>query len=355
MTVIWSGITEGGAIVPVQVDESGRVVATQQGSGSDLWEKDGDVLKPSSGESISVEGTVSSTVSFLGPTASFTADVTIHGLIVGMGGGDLFTNTAFGQDALGNNIEGDNNTAVGRRALSINTTGSSNTAVGASALFNNTTGSSNTAVGQNALDTNTTGYSNTAVGRSSLINNTTGSYNTAVGQSALSNTGTGKDNTAVGGSALINNTEGTNNTAVGRSALASLITGNNNTFIGRNPGIDGLEDTVCISAGETYRLWIDSQGQAGIGTNNPQATLDVAGPALFSNGLCGFLETGELFFQSRNTTYKLVVSSGGLVTAEPLPARDLGPEDRQEIPIPPFIETNEDEGLTEVVLDNDNP
>ena len=33
MTVIWSGITEQGAVVPVQVDETGKVVATSSASG----------------------------------------------------------------------------------------------------------------------------------------------------------------------------------------------------------------------------------------------------------------------------------------------------------------------------------
>ena len=376
MTVIWSGITEGGAIVPVQVDETGRVVATQQDSGLDYWEKDGDVLTPSGGESVSVEGTVSSSVSFLGPTASFTADITIHGLIVGKGGSGLDSNTAIGQGSLEantsgeyntavgqgsllNNTEGLNNTAVGQYALTSTTTGNNNTAVGRNALLNNTESGNNTAVGQDALLNNTGGFTNTAIGQGSLLNNTSGNSNTAVGRNALeSNTEshvntaigrnalqssiTGGNNTAVGSNALLLQTEGDSNTAVGRSSLSNLRKGSNNTFIGRNAGFDGLNDTVCISAGNTIRLWIDSLGQTGVGTNNPQATLDVAGPALFSNGLCGFLDTGEIFFQSRNLTYKLVVSSGGLVTAEELPQDLLRLEDRQEIPIPEPIETNDD-------------
>ena len=43
MSVIWSGITEGGAIVPVQVDESGRVVATG-GSSGDFVKISGDTM-----------------------------------------------------------------------------------------------------------------------------------------------------------------------------------------------------------------------------------------------------------------------------------------------------------------------
>ena len=45
MSVIWSGITEGGAIVPVQVDESGKVIATADPR-PELWTKTGEILTP---------------------------------------------------------------------------------------------------------------------------------------------------------------------------------------------------------------------------------------------------------------------------------------------------------------------
>jgi len=45
MSVIWSGITEGGAIVPVQVDDSGKVVATADPR-PELWTKTGEILTP---------------------------------------------------------------------------------------------------------------------------------------------------------------------------------------------------------------------------------------------------------------------------------------------------------------------
>ncbi len=405
MSVIWSGLTEEGAIVPVQVDSSGRVVAITEDTALDYWEKEGEILKPSDGESVSVDGTISSSVGFAGPTASFTADISIHGISVGTGGGSVSTNTALGTNALNQNTEGKENTAIGRSALFKNTTGSYNTALGTNALFQNTEGSENTAIGRNALYKNTTGTWNTALGNYVLNNNTEGSYNTAIGRSSLSSNTIGSSNTALGlyvlnkntrGSAntalgdyaLYNNTEGSYNTAigrnalykhtegnyntalghgalnnitessyntaVGRNALSNLTTGDNNTFLGGNPGLDGLNDTVCISAGETSRLWIDSQGQAGIGTNNPQATLDVAGPALFSNGLCGFLASGEIFFQSRNTAYKLVVASNGLVSAEAIPSSFLRLDDRQELVIPPAHETSYEDDLSVVVMDNDN-
>ena len=405
MSVIWSGITEEGAIVPVQVDDTGRVVSVEKDSGLDYWQKNENTLTPADGEDLLVDGTISSSVSFLGPTASFTEDVSINGLNVGRGGGGSETNTCVGLRALRDNFEGINNTAVGEEALKGSTTGSGNTAIGQNTLSKNRSGSNNTAVGKNCLsncqvvnnnvavgiDTlrnNTEGSNNTALGRGSLQDNVSGSNNLALGLFSLykniqgsSNTGvgvlslrnntTGFNNTALGPNALYFNTEGTNNTAlgadalgsnltgigntaVGKNALANNTTGSNNTFVGQNPGLEGLNDTVCISAGTTERLWIDSEGQAGIGTNNPQATLDVAGPALFANGLCGFLATGEIFFQSRNTTYKLVVASSGLVSAEEIPTDLLRLDDREALLIPPFIETNVEDRLSEVDMDIDD-
>ena len=45
MSVIWSGITEGGAIVPVQVDESGKVIATAE-IREEYWAQNGNQLIP---------------------------------------------------------------------------------------------------------------------------------------------------------------------------------------------------------------------------------------------------------------------------------------------------------------------
>lgn len=45
MSVIWSGVTEGGAIVPVQVTDAGKVVA-DVGSQEGLWLLDDDQIRP---------------------------------------------------------------------------------------------------------------------------------------------------------------------------------------------------------------------------------------------------------------------------------------------------------------------
>jgi hypothetical protein len=160
------------------------------------------------------------------------SDVIINTVNIGLGGGNISTNTRVGLYALRCNTTGAYNTAVGRSALYANTTGGSNTALGFYALRNNTTGGSNTAVGLSALLCNTTGTNNTAVGLSALRCNTTGGSNTALGVSALRCNTTGNSNTAVGYYSLRNNTTGTNNTAVGRNALYANTTGTNNTAVG---------------------------------------------------------------------------------------------------------------------------
>jgi hypothetical protein len=111
-------------------------------------------------------------------------NLTVNGLTVGKGGGNVSSNTAIGGSALSLNTAGSFNTANGYRTLSANTTGYNNTATGADALTSNTTGLFNTAYGSSTLLINSTGYGNTAIGTKALINNETGTLNTAIGYDA---------------------------------------------------------------------------------------------------------------------------------------------------------------------------
>ena len=208
------------------------------------------------------------------------SDAKINGLTVGLGGGAITSNAAFGSNALINNTTGANNTAVGYQSLDANTTASFNTAVGNSSLGANTTGSENVAIGQTALGLNVSGSSNTAVGINSLRNNTasnnvavgfeaaltnttgenitaigyqalrlsTGSANTAVGNIALSSNTTGVNNTAVGFSASRNNTSGFNITAFGRSALQNNLA-SNNTAVGFEAALSNTSGTSITAIG----------------------------------------------------------------------------------------------------------
>jgi hypothetical protein len=160
-------------------------------------------------------------------------DTLINGVRVGLGAGNIGTNTCVGSLNMTNNTTGLRNTAVGHACFEFNTIGSYNTAVGAVALRSNTIGDGNSSIGHAALAANTDGFSNTAVGTSSLGSNTSGYNNTAVGVSASNQNITGAGNTAVGRDALYNNNSNYI-TGVGVNALFENTTGNGNVGIGFN-------------------------------------------------------------------------------------------------------------------------
>ena len=194
------------------------------------------LLAPGTAGQVLVSGGPSANPSY-SSTAVFTslstsADITVHGVTVGLGANGTSVDTAIGVAALGANTTGHDNTAIGSYALSSNTTGSSNTANGRNTLFSNTTGSQNASYGYAALFSNTTGNGNTAYGTQALNQNTTGSYNVAFGLQSLISSTTSSANTAVGAFTLYSNTTGSNNTASGYSALNKNTTGVQNTASG---------------------------------------------------------------------------------------------------------------------------
>jgi hypothetical protein len=100
---------------------------------------------------------------------------------VGHGAGNVDTNTAVGNLALQNNINGARNTAIGFGSLSKNTSGNNNVAIGRDALFSNTSGTGNIANGLQSLFSNTIGNNNVANGSNALYYNTQNNENTALG------------------------------------------------------------------------------------------------------------------------------------------------------------------------------
>jgi hypothetical protein len=169
-------------------------------------------------------------------------DLTVNGIKVGRGAGNVSTNTAIGLSALSSNTSGSDNTAIGLSALSSNTSGSDNTAIGMNALSTNITGSYSTAIGLDALRISTGGY-NTAFGAWALENNTTGVNNVAVGMTALSGNISGTFNTAIGNGANVGSGALTNATAIGNGAS---VTASNTIQLG-NTAITNVNTSGSIN------------------------------------------------------------------------------------------------------------
>jgi len=169
---------------------------------------------------------------------SFSTDISVQGLRLGLGGQSSGTanpyNTAFGYYALSKTSSSSsiaNNVAIGYQSLKKTTTGTDNVSVGANSLMNNTTGSNNIGIGSGALAFNADSSNNTGIGYNALYNNTSGYWNLAIGTNSLYSTQTSSNNIAIGYKALYWTTIGAN-LAVGNNALYSNSSGYYNLGIG---------------------------------------------------------------------------------------------------------------------------
>ena len=125
-------------------------------------------------------------------------DALINGLTIGLGGGSVSTNMAFGNAALTATNTGFQNTAIGYVSQGVSTSGNNNTSVGYAALQNTVSGSANTVVGSRALVA-CTGGGNNAFGFQSLIAVTSGGFNCAYGYLSGNAITTGSSNVIIGG------------------------------------------------------------------------------------------------------------------------------------------------------------
>jgi len=191
------------------------------------------------------DGTASATIANITGKITVAGQMTVDGIEIGQGAGNIATNTAVGVTALNAITSGIENTAFGYLAGLAITTGSQNTAIGNQALITSTTSGGNTAIGQAALRLTTTGNENTGVGRNCLTTNTTGAANTAIGWYALYLSTTGSNNIGIGllaGDAI---TTGVRNTIIGNNSDPSAADAADQTVLGE--GLTGKgNDTAFI-------------------------------------------------------------------------------------------------------------
>jgi len=202
-----------------------------------------------------------------------TMDASINSITVGLGGGNLSTNTAIGFEALLNNTSGQRNTAIGCEALNHTEGGGSqntgdNTVVGYTALYNNIDGSCNTAVGSGALYYNL--YSNnSAFGYFAGVHDISGNTNTFVGANTdVSNNGTKPYNiynysTALGYNAIIDASNqivlGTLNESVyipgSYLGIGTYAPGNGYALdVSGNANISGIVNATSFNTPSDYRI-----------------------------------------------------------------------------------------------------
>jgi len=223
-------------------------------------------------------------------------------------------NTANGSASLWNNTIGINNTATGNEALRLNISGNNNTASGYRALYMNSTGNESTAIGYEALYSNTTGINNTALGYRAGYTNT-GSGNVFIGyQAGLNELGSNKLYIAnsFANPPLIYGDFSTGSVGIGTTTPISPLeiyrdggkaayltlksTGDTDNYAAidlhdsesaqnkiwqiahkRAAGYKNKLMLYYYDGGWNPRMTIDTAGNVGIGTTNPQGTLDVNG------------------------------------------------------------------------------
>ncbi len=237
-----------------------------------------------------------------------------NSVFIGRGAGRL--------DDLSNNY----NVFVGYRSGDKNTSGESNVAIGTWPLQNNTTGSNNTAIGVSALDQNTIGNNNIGIGSYAGRNITTGSNNIIIGYNIEAPNETGDNQLNIGNLIYGTDIDGTGSTissgniGIGvaspaeRLHINGSVRGNQNGALRINTGsgyvdigpknttwshfstdrsrfffnkpitVDGGaigsydENLLLQTSGNTRITVLNSNGNVGVGTTNPNAKLEVSDP-----------------------------------------------------------------------------
>jgi len=305
-------LTAGTVTYPNTHGTSGQVLSTT-GSGTLTW------------TTVSGGG---SGVPYTGATGAVNLgafDLTVNGLIVGKGNGNVSSNIAFGTGALSGNVSSSNLIGIGNNTLA-GTLGVNNIAIGENAVLG---GSYSIGIGKDALANNAyrggspqtdVGNRNIAIGDASLKNTGKINDNVSIGYQAMGNAGGYlKDNVAIGTKALYSFTGyhsdyiGGGNTAIGFNSAYSTYLGDKNTFIGYQSGYNNTNGNSNTSIGASTLLTNTT------GTRNTAIGFgaDVASGALTNAIAIGYGASvaADNTIQLGNTSVTNVKTSGTITAA----------------------------------------
>ena len=183
-----------------------------------------------------------------------------------------FGNIFAGANAGNLSLKGEDNAGIGASALAKNINGNFNTGIGAQALLNNSDGSQNTAIGYKALLYNSTGNSNVAIGANANVSTTNLTNAAVIGANAVVNASNkirlGDDNvTVIEAAAEFHSTGGGFRFPDGTVQTTAASPGS-----GDNHSLDAADGNPVDA------LYVDDDGNVGIGTTTPRRHLEVSGP-----------------------------------------------------------------------------
>lgn len=195
--------------------------------------------------------------------AKVTGDMTISGMTVGIGSGNVGTNVVIGPSTFISNTSGQHNIAIGYASLYSNTVGNQNVSIGLSSMVSNSSGDNNVAIGMSSLQSNLNGYNNTAIGYSA-------------GYSTIANS----------------NTVGANNIFIGFESIGESSLESNRTWIGNTA---------------TTSTWVGGNLLVGTRTNGSEklqvvGNAKITGSLNVNNGIASYLYLGAGYIESITTS-----------------------------------------------------
>lgn len=241
--------------------------------------------------------------------ATFGSDITVNGVRVGRGGGNISSNTVLGSSALGANTTGTQNVAIGIQALNGATNAGGNVAIGRRALFTTTAGE-NVGIGNNAASNLTSGSENVYIGSGVVANSGSSQNEIVIGAYT---TGRGSNTVTIGNSSVVTTfVSGVLNASSGISASGGITFGGT---VASDTGYRITSNAINEQTGTTYTFLSTDNGKVVTFNNGSAVTVTIPSglPVGFNctgiqlgAGQVGFTAASGLTLNSYGNQYRLI-------------------------------------------------